>query len=447
MIISDWVGDSRILEADRLATYETIRPSKNHPGINMKFDIIVYGATSFVGQILCRYLATRTLQVELKSLKWALAGRSKAKLEEIRKEITGINPSCAELSLIVADAADAKALQAMITQTKVVVSTVGPYALYGDALVQLCAESGVDYCDLTGEAQWMRKMIVANAAAAQKSGARIVHACGFDSIPSDFGVWFAQREARQRFGEPLTKIAMRVKAMRGAASGGTVASIMNIVKEARSNPTLRKELMNPYSICPPGYKNNTRQPLLKGAKADSVSGGWIAPFVMAAVNTRVVFRSNALSSHAYGEKFEYDEAMMVGRGIQGRMRATTLTVGLGGFLTASAFGLGRWALEKFVVPAPGEGPSKEAQEKGFYDLRFFGRTEDGQSVNTKVTGDRDPGYGSTGKMLGEAALCLALDKPAVKGGFWTPTTAMGDALFERLKQHAGLKFELLEAKP
>ena len=404
-------------------------------------DLTVFGATSFVGQILARYLFAQFGAHD--GLKWALAGRSEQKLQRLR---SSLGPKAARLPIVIADAADTGALEALCGQTRVVISTVGPYALYGEPLVKACAETGTDYCDLTGEAQWIRRMIHGYEKAARKSGARIVHSCGFDSIPSDLGVHFLQQQAIERLGEPCTRVKMRVKAMRGGFSGGTVASVLNLVKEATSDPALRKELANPYSICPEGYAPGVRQPNVQSAQFDDDFDAWVAPFVMSAINTRIVQRSNALSKQAYGADFTYDEAVLTGRGLKGRLAATGMAAGLAGFMVAGAVPPTRWALERFVLPGPGEGPSAEAQKSGFFDLRFVGKTADGRSIRTRVTGDRDPGYGSTAKMLGQAGACLAQDlsNSGVKGGFWTPATIFGDRLIARLTKHSGLTFEVLD---
>ena len=406
-------------------------------------DIVVFGATSFVGQLLCRYLLGQYGAAG--ELRWAIAGRSQAKLDALRE---ALGSKAARLPVLVADAADEIALRRMCAQTRVVVSTVGPYALYGEPLVKVCADSGTDYCDLTGEVQWIRRMVRKYDKAARASGARIVHCCGFDSIPSDLGVHFLQREARQRFGEPCNRVKMRVRAMRGGASGGTVASLMNVVKEAAADPALRKELANPYSICPPGYAPKVRQPSISLPQFDPDYKAWIAPFVMSAINARVVQRSNALSGQAYGAAFVYDEAVLTGHGFKGRLAATALVAGLAGFMVAGALRPARWALERFVLPGPGEGPTAEQQRKGHFDLRFVGRTATGRTLRTRVTGDRDPGYGSTAKMLGQAAVCLARDigKDDKAGGAWTPATLFGDRLLERLVAHSGLTFEVVEGK-
>ena len=406
-----------------------------------RFDLVVFGATSFVGQILCRYLLDQFGAGG--TLRWAAAGRSKGKLESLRD---GLGGGADELPLVVADANDPASLTAMCRAARVVVSTVGPYALYGEPLVKACTGTGTDYCDLTGEVQWIARMIDRYDEAAKESGARIVHCCGFDSIPSDLGVYFLQREALRRLGQPCRRVKMRVRAMRGGFSGGTAASLMNALKEAASDPALRKQLANPYSLCPKGERRGPRQPNVKGPEFDEAFGAWVAPFVMSAINTRIVHRSNALLDRAYGEDFVYDEAVLTGKGTKGRLNATGMAMGLGAFMVAGVLPPTRWLLERFALPAPGEGPSPEAQEKGFFDLRFHGSTADGRTLRAKVTGDRDPGYGSTAKMLGQAAACLAQDvgKGDKPGGFWTPATVFGDRLIERLEADAGLAFEVLE---
>lgn len=401
-----------------------------------KHQVVVFGATSFVGQILCRYLLQR--HGAGGAFSWAMAGRSLAKLQALQAELGG---EAAKVPLILADAADETALRALCGQTRVVISTVGPYALFGSPLVKVCAETGTDYCDLTGEPQWIRRMIDAHEATAKASGARIVHCCGFDSIPSDLGVHYLQRESQQRFGEPCTRVKLRIRKLRGGFSGGTAASLMNVMREIAADPSLRKLMANPYAICPGEGAGLPRQPDVVFAQHDAEAGSWLAPFVMAGINTRVVHRSNALKSQAYGAEFRYDEAMMTGPGLKGRAIATGASLGMGGFVAAAALPPSRWLLENYVVPKPGEGPTPEQQESGGYDFRFYGRTASGQTLVVKVTGDRDPGYGSTAKMLGEAGACLAaLDKKKLAGGFWTPATALGDALVERLVANAGLTF-------
>jgi short subunit dehydrogenase-like uncharacterized protein len=413
----------------------------------MRNAVIVFGATSFVGRILCRYLLER--HGVGGELRWAAAGRSLARLEELR---AALGPAAAGLPLLVADAGDEASLRVLCAQGRVIVSTVGPYALHGEPLVKVCAETGTDYCDLTGEVQWIRRMLQRHEAAARASGARLVHCCGFDSIPSDLGVFFLQQESSRRFGAACTRVAMRVRALRGGVSGGTVASLLNVVREARADPALRRELADPYSLCPPAVGVRPRQPRVSGARFDADWGVWTAPFVMAAINIRIVLRSHALGGGATpgpgSPELLYDEAVMTGRGLRGRLAALTMSAGLGAFMVASALGPTRWALQRFVLPAPGEGPSPAAQASGFFDLRFAGTTARGDRLRVKVTGDRDPGYGSTAKMLGEAAACLALDLPVAAeggpaGGFWTPASLLGARLVDRLRANAGLTFDVV----
>jgi short subunit dehydrogenase-like uncharacterized protein len=409
-------------------------------------EIIIFGATSFVGKILCRYLLTEYAS-KSNAPKWAIAARSREKLTALVQELSDEGFDTSNLKTLIADSADEKSLQAMCEQTAVLVSTVGPYALYGETLVRVCAELGTDYCDLTGETPWVAEMIEKYETTAQKSGARMVHCCGFDSIPSDMGVWFLQTEAKKQYKAPCPNVTMRVKKMKGTASGGTIASLLNVMKEASNNPKLRKLLANPYAMCPNDFSPKTKQENQLLAAYDKNFKVWTAPFIMAGVNTRVVLRSNALLKNAYatnGAPFTYNEAMMMGNGAIGRIKALQFSAGLGGFALAAAVKPSRWALEKFL-PKPGEGPNRQAQLDGFYDLRFYGETIAGEVIKVKVTGDQDPGYGSTGKMLGQAAMCLAFDVPKNKkpGGFWTPASLFGDLLVKRLQAQAGLTFEII----
>ncbi|NJN21135.1 MAG: saccharopine dehydrogenase [Leptolyngbya sp. RL_3_1] len=417
------------------------------------YDLVVFGATGFVGKIVCQYLLD-TVGVA-GDLRWAIAGRSIPKLEQLVKDL---GPHTA-LPVCVADAADEATLRDLCAQTRVVISTVGPYARYGEPLVKVCAETGTDYCDLTGEAQWVRRMVQTYGALAQRSGARIVHCCGFDSIPSDLGVYALQHQAQRRFGQPCQRVKMRVKAAQGGISGGTIASGINLVKEAAANPALRQEWANPYSLCldlqtvQTAQTAKTHPPTLIPVQYDAAFQAWVTPFVMAEINTRIVLRSQGLLEQAdgapltYGPNFQYDEGILTGTGIVGGLVAHALKISLTGLGIAAALGPTRWLLEQTIVPAPGAGPSPAAQAEGFYDLRFWGETATGQTLELKVTGDRDPGYGSTAKILGQAGLCLAQDCPktAKPGGFWTPATLFGEGLIDRLINQAGLTFAVREA--
>lgn len=406
---------------------------------NPQYDIILFGATSFVGDILTGYMMSQ--YGNNSEIKWAVAGRSEQKLLETKQK-----HSAQEIPHIIADAANEQQINAMVKQARVVVSTVGPYALFGEPLVKACVESGTDYCDLTGEVQWYKRMVDKYETTAKQTGARIVHCSGFDSIPSDLGVYFLQQQAQAKFGKMCENVKMRVARLKGGASGGTVASMVNIAKEAAKDPALRKELQNPYSICPSGHGFKRRQENTNKPQFDEDFDQWTGPFVMAAVNTRVVHRSNALSNKAYGEDFSYSEAMLMGKGGKGKSRARNMSWGLNIFMVLAAIKPTRWVLERFVLPKPGEGPTPEEQLKGCYDYRFVGKTDDGQIIKVKVTGDRDPGYGSTAKMLGQAAACLASIKKEDKpGGFWTPATIYQDDLVQRLIEKSGLTFEVLES--
>jgi len=410
-----------------------------------QYDLVVFGATSFVGQILTKYLA-EYFSAQTENLSWAIAGRSETKLQEVKNALGAVGR---DLPIIIADASNQNQLNALCSQTRVVVSTVGPYALYGEPLIQACVANGTDYCDLTGETQWIKKMITKYETAAQQSGARIVHCCGFDSVPSDMGVYFLQQYAQAQWNTPATKVKMRVKTLKGGASGGTVASLINVVQEAAADPVLRKELVNPYSLCPANQHSAARQHVVKMAEFDADFDAWVAPFVMAAINERIVQRSNSLSGNAYGNQFTYNEAIITGNGLNGRLKAVGVVAGLGAFMVGAASKPISQLMERFLLPKPGEGPSPEEQLSGRFDLRFFGQTDTGQTLRVKVTGDRDPGYGSTGKMLGQAAISLAIDhvqdgkKVGRSGGFWTPATMFDDRFIERLTRHAGLGFEVI----
>jgi len=405
-----------------------------------EFDVVAFGATSFVGRLLSRYLLGR--HGAAGEFRWAIAGRSESRLKALREEL---GAGATNLPIVVADAEDEGALGALCARSRVVCSTVGPFALYGSPLVKACVERGTDYCDITGEAQWVARMIAAHEATARKSGARIVHCCGFDSIPSDLGVHFLQQQSLRQHGRPCVRAKMRVRRLRGYFSGGTVASIVNFVKEALRDPAVRKLVRDPYGMCPGRRIESRQRPTVDMMAFDTDARSWLAPFIMATPNVQVVHRSNALSGYAYGREFAYEEAVMTGRGPGGWAGASMLSLGLGGFLSAVAFPPTRVLLEKLLLPKPGQGPSPEQQQKGGYDLRFFGHTADGKTMQTRVAGDCDPGYCSTARMLGEAIACLALDVPRTEkaGGFWTPATALGDRLMQRLVAHAGLKFEAL----
>ena len=402
------------------------------------YDIIVYGATGFTGQLVAAYLARQYGVGD--DLRWAIAGRSEAKLRSVRESL---GDSARDLNLIVADSTDPVALASLAGQTRVVLSTVGPYALYGSELVAACVEAGTDYCDLAGEVQWIRKMIDTHQERAAQTGARIVHCCGFDSIPSDIGVWFLQDHAQKEYGTPCRSITLYVKATKGTFSGGTLASMANIIEETKHDRSIARIIADPYSLNPEDVREGPDGYDQRRVLFDDDAQCWTAPFVMGGVNMRVVRRSNAVAGFPYGRDFSYRETMMTGRGASGRLKGTTLILGLGGLVLGMSLGPTRRFLQKFVLPKPGEGPSPELQKTGFFKLMQIGHLPDGQILRTHITGDQDPGYGSTSKMLSESAVCLARDDIQTGGGVWTPASAMGAPLIKRLRQNAGLTFDIV----
>jgi short subunit dehydrogenase-like uncharacterized protein len=382
------------------------------PAENREFDIIVYGATGYTGRLVAEYLKDKT------GLKWAMAGRSADKLAQVR-DLIG---AAADTPLIVADASDPETLDAMVKRTKVVLTTVGPYQLYGNELVAACVANGTDYTDLCGEPAWMRQKIDQHDTAAKASGARIVFSAGFDSIPFDLGVLMLQKHCVATFGAPAPRVKGRVRAMKGTFSGGTAASLKATMAAAAKDPAVIGYLTNPFSLSadfagPP-------QPAGNKPEYDVSLGSWATNFVMAPINTKNVHRTNHLLGHAYGADFVYDEMMLTGPGEQGEAIAKHVasTPMMGGA----------------DDPKPGEGPSKEERETGFYDVLFVAEYPDGRTARFSVKGDRDPGYGSTSKMISETAIALcAHDGP---GGVTTPGAALGEQLVDRLQKNAGLTF-------
>ncbi len=404
--------------------------------MSRQYDVIIWGASGFTGRLVAEYYTSR-YGVD-GDLKWAIAGRNQAKLEGIRSDLGN-----EAIPIIIADSMDEASLDKMVAQTKVICSTVGPYAKYGSPLVAACVKNGTDYCDLCGETQWIRRMIDAHHDTAKANGTRIVNSCGFDSIPSDMGVYFLQKEAKERTGNYCQHIKMRVKGMKGGFSGGTYASMNNIMAEAQKDRSIYKILFNPYSLNPvDAQKGKDKQDLMK-VVFDEDFKSWISPFVMAGINTRIVRRSHALDGFPYGADFQYDEAMFSGAGIGNKLKAQAAAVGMGVVMMSKPNSITKKVVNRFM-PKPGEGPSREERESGYFKLAFLGKFENGSQLYGVVKGDRDPGYGSTSKMLGESAVCLAKDKektPAI-GGILTPATALGDALLDRLQQNAGLSFEI-----
>jgi short subunit dehydrogenase-like uncharacterized protein len=383
---------------------------------NREFDIIVYGSTGYTGRLVAEYLSLEYPD----GVKWAMAGRSADKLASVRDEIG----APADTPLVVANADDPASLDAMVARANVIITTVGPYQLYGEPLIAACAKAGTDYVDLCGEPAWMRQMIDKYHAEAEASGARIVFSCGFDSIPFDLGVHFVQQAAAEKFGKPATRVRGRVRSMQGTFSGGTAASLKATMAAAAADPEVIKLLVNPFALAP-GFAG-AEQPRGDSVDFEADLDSWVAPFIMAAINTRNVHRTNFLLGHPYGEDFAYDEMMLTGPGDAGEATAKAVA--------------GDTSLGAEDGPKPGEGPTREEREAGFYDVMFIAENDDGERVVAGVSGDKDPGYGSTSKMITESALCLVRDLPDGPGGITTPGAIMAEPLIARLQEHAGLKF-------
>ena len=399
-----------------------------------EFDIVLWGATGFTGRLVADYLVRNYLDGDA-GLRLALAGRNKEKLEGIAKEV-----GAPQLPILIGDSFDAESLNAIASKAEVLITTVGPYAKYGAELVGACVRNGTDYCDLTGETHFIAAMIDAHEEEAKRTGARIVHCCGYDSIPSDLGTLIVQEAFKQRHGTYASQVKMAAVQMKGAFSGGTIASMLNMVDEMKENPGLRKILGNPYALNPKGVRGPDKGDQT-GPRFDGDLDMWTGAFIMAAINTRIVRRSHALMGLPWGEDFRYSEVMGTGKGVKGWSGATSVAIGLGAFMGSLALPFTRPFVEK-RLPSPGEGPDKEAREKGAFKTLFVA-LGDGQTERAVVSDRRDPGYGSTAVMLSEAALCLALEGPQLPsgGGILTPATAMGMRLVERLRD-AGLTLEV-----
>jgi short subunit dehydrogenase-like uncharacterized protein len=382
---------------------------------NAELDVIVYGATGYTGQLVAEHFAKRYGGGDVR---WGLAGRSIDRLAKVRDEIGASD----KVPLIVADAGDRSALQAMAERAKVVVTTAGPYQLYGSELVAACVATGTDCLNLTGEPHWMRAMIDAHEQEAKRTGARVIHSCGFDSIPFELGVYFTQSLARKTFGHPVARVKGRVRRIRGGLSGGTAASGRATREAAQKDPTIIRLLLDPFALTP-GFKGPD-QPRGDKPEQDADLGMQVAPFMMAPINSKNIHRSNMLQGHAYGTDFVYDEMAIVAPG--GSAADFTLP-------------------DAATGPKPGEGPTKEERESGFYDLLFIGIDKSGAQVRGAVYGRKDPGYGSTAMILAETAVCLLEKSENVPGGIWLPGAALGQDLIDRLQTHAGLSFKQEQA--
>ena len=382
-----------------------------------EYDFVVYGATGFTGKLVVEYLVEKYSNSP--EITWALAGRSLEKLEYVVDsknvpEGTG---------LLVVDSNDISSIENMVSKTKCILTTVGPYQLYGNDIVAQCAKSGTDYVDLCGEPGWMHEKINELSDTAKASGSRIVFSCGFDSIPFDLGVLFLQNEVIKRFGKPASNVRGRVRGMNGEFSGGTAASLGATMAALKEKPELFAVLANPFALSN-GFTGPDQPADIKPV-FDEKLDTWVAPFFMAPINTKNIHRSNSLMNHFYGEDFCYNEMWVQGSGDAGKAAAD--------FISSSN--------PLSDAPKPGEGPSRESRENGNYDVLFCGDIDE-QSVHVSVKGDMDPGYGSTSKMISESAICLVKECEDLHGGIYTPAPAMGTKLIQRLQDNAGLTFEI-----
>jgi short subunit dehydrogenase-like uncharacterized protein len=403
-----------------------------------EFDLILWGASGFTGGLVAEHLARVG---PARKLRWAVGGRNAEKLGTMLREI-----GMPDIPVVLGDSQDPRSMADLARRTRAVCSTVGPYALYGAELVAACADTGTHYCDLSGEVHWMRRMIDQHEARAVETGARLVHSCGFDSIPSDLGCLFLQQHAIERYGRPCGSVKLFVRKMKGTFSGGTVASMLNALEVAKHSPEARRIMGHPYALNPAGQRKGPDGRDQARPHRDPDADCWTAPFVMAAVNTRIVRRSHALLGWPWGHRFRYSESVATGKGLAGLARATTMTATLGGFMAAASIGPARALMNRLFLPQPGEGPNEAAREAGGFEMLLIGRhpAASERHISARVIGRRDPGYGATARMLGEAAMCLALDGDTlpVAGGSWTPATAFGTLLIERLAEGADVRFTI-----
>ena len=396
-----------------------------------KLDLVIWGATGFTGKLVCEYI---TNSYNSKDLNWTIAGRNEEKLLKLKNRLNIKN------SILIGNSNDKSSLEKICSKTKVICSTVGPYALYGTNLIHACVKMKTNYCDITGETQWIRKIIDTFHEKAKKQKIKIVNSCGFDSIPSDMGVYFCQSNYYKENGEYANEINMRVAGSRGGFSGGTYNSLTNVIHEASLNRSVRKILNNPYGLNPINEQSGPDKKDLKSVEYDNEAKSWIAPFVMAGINTKIVRRSNALLNYKYGNSFLYSEAVLVGNGILGKIIGYLSLIPI--LMVIQKKGSVIKKIVDLFVPKAGEGPSKKQRENGFFSLKFFfGNNR--QRYLAKVTGDMDPGYGSTSKMLAECAICLALDDTLNENyGVITPSVAFEENILERLQNNAGLEFSM-----
>ncbi len=405
------------------------------PGTDRDYDLVVWGATGVAGGFVAEYL---TEQYTPDALSVALGGRNPDGLRSLAADLAARSDQWDDLPVVVGDATDPDSLRDIARSTRVVCTTVGPYTTYGTPLVEACVSAETDYCDLTGEINWVRETIDRYHDDAVDARTRIVHSCGFDSVPADIGTLLVQSFAAEEFDAPCEMVRIYLDGGSGGVSGGTLASAAELFEAASTDPVVRQTLRNPYSLAPPGERDGVDTGTQRGPRNDRLRSVWTAPSPMAPVNERVVRRSNALLGYPWGREFRCTEVVNTGPGLRGAAGASLVAGGLGLFTAAMSLDPVRSGLRRFVFPDPGEGPTREQTETGHFSVRVLGRgtaTDGPFTVEAVIAADRDPGYGATARMLGEAAVCLVRDDTAspLDGGVLTPASGIGDPLADRLR--------------
>ncbi|MCH7763180.1 MAG: saccharopine dehydrogenase NADP-binding domain-containing protein [Candidatus Marinimicrobia bacterium] len=391
------------------------------------FQIIVWGATGFTGQLVVEYLHINYGN----QIRWAIAGRNLDKLRKLKDNLQ-LNDS---VECLVGDSFDVASLKAITSKSDVIISTVGPYMIYGKALVEACVETGTDYCDLTGEVPFVKNTIESIHEKAKENGVKIVHSCGYDSIPSDIGCWLLEEKSFELYNEPMQNVKLFVLGTKGKFSGGTIASMVNLLKNANDEKSARIQ-SDPYALCQHVTDEMPHQRMQSFVWYDPRVDSFTAPFIMARYNSRIVFRSNDLLNYKYGRNFMYDEGIVIGKGMKGKLLGSLFMLGLGIFMKLMTMSFTRYILLKTVLPKPGEGPTKEERENGYFKMRLVGDDEEKERrITVTISNSNDPGYGSTAKMLAESALCLVLNKKSIPSryGVLTPAVAFGHEIVNRLK--------------
>ena len=409
---------------------------------NIKTDLIVFGATGFTGKLVIEYLI-KNYGTKNQKFTWAIAGRDKAKLEELKQSFIGIDSQSVNIETYVADSFNSQSLDILTSSCRIIISTVGPYLKYGLPLVESCVKNHTNYCDLTGEVPFIRESIDLFHEKALNNKCRVIHSCGFDSIPSDLGVLLLQKNSLEKFNKVCEKVNLYVRSIKGGVSGGTISSMINIKKYIHSHPDKRNVLKSPYSLNPIDKINNsTRQPVLKSVRWDNSFNKWTSPFLMSGVNTRVVQRTNAIAEFSYGKNFRYNEVSSFDSGLNGFLKAFNMLMTLFFLQLSLRTNLLIWVLKKTIFPKPGEGPSKHKMKNGFFKMKIIGFINKIRKNSVTVTGDSDPGYSATAKMLTESAICILLNENRIpkKYGVLTPASGIGLILIERLKDK-GISFK------